>query len=479
MLHFSYEGPEDRRLACAQPSYLHRVEIRTSDQFNSFRCTVENQPAVRELAVDLSVSIPDEGSDTAEDDGDGVGQSHAGPVETGELSAHWDEVGRIISPRALAAVLSCLHRVEVLKLDGIRPAGLAVVLGETDPRSLASIKRLEVESAEVDQVDPDDDEDIVADERVCLDRLARLPALESLSIAQNRPGAQILPTLQVPLSFPQVTRLSFTGTVLKETWAGPALHTLVPHVVDLTVADFSPVAWFASLLDTAPTGLRKLSMSEATGVSIDVAATNPIDGVLPRFEHLEDLSVCGGVFSDDLDSRLACLRRVRCLRSLHLVGPIATDALLAGLLDDPRHLPRLERLALSHVGGGVKGSTVAEMGGAPGLVDADWLSRPLWQGWSEPEYPSGCTEAGLRTAVAVAEARAIVVEGSALGALAWHVAFAAEQRVALLVHGDSTGDYGLARQVLGDAVVDEHVVERSLAQLERLGVVDGTMDVDM
>jgi len=472
MLQFNYQEPEDRRLASIRPPYLHRVEIRTLADFDSFRWTVENQPAVREIALDLSVYINDGGSDTAEDVGDGVGESDPGPpVQTGNFCAHTDEVGRIISPYAVAALISSLRQVEALKLDGLRPAGLTIVLGETDPRSLASIKRLEVNS---DDAHPNN----VVAERVWIEELARLPALEWLSFAQERDGAQILPTLRVPPSLLHVTRLTLSGAGLVEPWDGPALCELVPRLVDLTIGDFLPHAWFASLLSTAPSGLRRLEMGDSGGIPVDEPASSPIDNILPRFEHLEHLHMCGSVLSTKLDSRLNCLRSLKSLRSLHLLGPIATDELLAGLLDDPRHLPRLERLGLSHVFGS-KGSTVAGAGRTPGLSSHRWENWPMWVGWRAPEYPSGCTETGLRAAISVAEARRIVVEGSALEALEWRAAFEAEQRAAHLLFGDSTGDFGLARQVLGDAVVDEHLVERSRAQLESLGVSDGMMDVEM
>ncbi|GAA5940936.1 hypothetical protein JCM3775_006852 [Rhodotorula graminis] len=432
--------PACRRLAPLQRAYLYRrVAMCSSDEFALFRRTVETTPEVCKLVMDLQIFVRDEHDDLCD------------PDEYGEALSPEDVAASIIPPSAIAALLSLLPRIEALQLDGLRSARLAIVLSETASHSLASIKRLVLQSAwgEPGQTGNEYDADA---ERAWVGQLVLLSALEFLSVAQNRTGAPVLPVLRVPLTLPRVTRLTLKGTRVQEPWRGPDLRALVPQLVDLEMADFfSPVIWFASVLSTAPTGLHKLSM-RSLQVPVGSGAAHSIHGILPRFDHLEHLVVCDGVLSNGLNLRLACLRSLEHLRSLRFVESVDTDELLANLLQDAGSLPRLERLGLSHV--------------------------PMNPGWSAPEYPSGCTEAGLRQAMTAAEARGIVVDGTAIEALEWHAAFEAERRAAHLWHGDATGDYRLARDALGDAVVDEHLVARMTSGVTGLAVCgEGVADV--
>ncbi|KPV73942.1 uncharacterized protein RHOBADRAFT_54526 [Rhodotorula graminis WP1] len=458
--------PACRRLAPIQRAHLYRrVEIHSPDEFALFRRTVVTTPEICKLVMDLSIFVRDEH--------DGLSD----PDEDGEALSPEDVAASIIPPSAIAAVLSRLSRIEALRLDGLRSARLAVVLSETASHSLASIKRLVLQSAEGEPGHTGNEYDADA-ERAWVGQLVRLSALEFLSVAQNRTDAPVLPVLRVPLTLPRVTRLSLKGTIVQETWRGPDLRTLVPQLVDLEMADFSPVIWFASLLNTAPTGLRKLSM-KSVGVPVDSGAAHSIHGILPRFDQLEHLVVCNGVLSKDLNLRLQCLRSLEHIRSLRIFGPIATDELLAHVLKDAGHLPRLERLGLSHIVSS-KGGRVADVGrAATSSTRCRWEHWPMCTGWFAPEYPSGCTEAGLRQAMTAAEARGIVVEGTTLEALEWHAAFEAERRAAHLAHGDEQRDHRLARQVLGDVVVDEHLVARATSGVTGVAVAGEAVEDDV
>ncbi|KPV72724.1 uncharacterized protein RHOBADRAFT_46319 [Rhodotorula graminis WP1] len=447
--------PACRRLAPLQRAYLYRrVAMCSSDEFALFRRTVETTPEVCKLVMDLQIFVGDEHDDLCD------------PDEYGEALSPEDVAASIIPPSAIAALLSLLPRIEALQLDGLRSARLAIVLSETASHSLASIKRLVLQSAwgEPGQTGNEYDADA---ERPWVGQLVRLSALDFLSVAQNRTGAPVLPVLRVPLTLPRVTRLTLKGTRVQEPWRGPDLRALVPQLVDLEMADFfSPVIWFASVLSTAPTGLRKLSM-RSLQVPVGSGAAHSIHGILPRFDHLEHLVVCDGVLSNGLNLRLACLRSLEHLRSLRFVE------------SDAGSLPqaRLERLGLSHVVSR-KGVPVADFD-RPKTPSTDrWEHWPMNPGWSAPEYPSGCTEAGLRQAMTAAEARGIVVDGTAIEALEWHAAFEAERRASHLWHGDATGDYRLVRDALGDAVVDEHLVARMTSGVAGLAVCgEGVEDV--
>lgn len=310
------------------------------------------------------------------------------------------------------------------------------------------------------------------DEENGLRQLARFPRLTSLALEQYDPES-VFPAPTAPLpTFGSLARLSIIG-LESETWDAPNLGTLAPNIVDLELYDLDGPACFAEILRQAPTALRRLALRCDPGhASPTPRAASRTEGILPRFADLEELVLCEHSFRPE--RLLAAFRSLPRLHTLSFEpGSPATDDLLDSLLCDPACLPRLHRLVLNH----------AECARGPTLESQGWtLPSPsesgpchTWAGWEEAEWPDGCSESGLAAAQDAGHLRGIVVEGTAVDAVGWDDEFWGEMYRSLLYHGDETGDYSEARDLLSDEFVDEHITDMR----RLLGLDESDTDADV
>ncbi|GAA5905079.1 hypothetical protein JCM8208_007677 [Rhodotorula glutinis] len=450
--------PPCHHLLAIQRTYLFRhVELGLYSALASFCRAINSSNGIGEKVCTLHIDLQGEHNRTPSGPSAGGWRGAAVPGLANAVSPP------LVTPADFAALLRRVPHVDDVFARDLEAPLLRVLLDEAVSGPLASIRRLVIEG----------DGPFVPVTWAA--RLARLPALEDLTLRQYDHAVAVLSNVPLPPTFASLKRLSLLADdCVNPTWAGPALDQMAPYVVNLELEDWYPVAWFASALATAPTELRKLVL-KSDGEVADGGAPVPVHAGLARFPHLEHLELCAGAFDPSRQTALHSLLVLVHLRTLVFSYEAATDDFLLSLLQHPHHLPHLVRLDLFYTTS-CRGRTVEEMGflehGDP-EHNAHW---PMWDGWEPPEYSPGCSGSVRRAVTQAAQARGIVVVGTALEALGWQTAFDAEQRVAVLWYGDETGDYGPARQVLGDDLVDEllDLGKRAwLESLERDGHVEG------
>ncbi|GAA5903681.1 hypothetical protein JCM8208_003658 [Rhodotorula glutinis] len=446
----STHRPICRRLLPFQRAQLYRcVKLRRYKALKLFHRTVMASHMIAELVRYLCISAW-ESNITNVKRGSGLDRSTYGDDE--------DDC-KIVTPIEFAALVPRLSRLESLETDQLDPSLVDVVfLNQEASCRLASLETLEFGHLEVPVAEDDCDGD------AWLRRLAGLPHLADLTLRQTHCDVPILPNMSIPPTFPHLTRLSLhTGMAQDWRWSGPALDQIAPGLVHLEFKDWHH-DFVASALATAPVDLRQLSLVNTNEDDSDIIVRVPINKVLARFKNLEHLYLCRGVYDVSLPSGLADLLVLNKLVYLAFEDDgIVTDAFLLALLADPSHLPNLDVLELNHVRSD-KGRTVASMQGAlpPFVKRRQYPHWPMWDGWSEPEYPEGSSDTGLLQVRIAALQRDVHVEGTAVVASDWRSAFEAEQRVALLALGDLTGNYKRARPVVGVEAVNAHILARSL-----------------
>ena len=423
--------PLCRRLSPVQRTHLFRVaEVYSYEALQSICRTISSVSDVGGMVFTLELGLQ--------------GQHNLAPHGSGRVNAGPPP---LVTPADFATLLRRLPRLDTIFVRTFDTALCGVLLDEAASGPLASLRRLDIER-DGNFVPVDNQGRDTVD---WLQRLSQLPHLEDLALRQWDGGVAVLPASLNPPRFSHLKRLSLLADELP-TWTHPVLVDMAPHVDDLELCDSDNVAWFASALATAPIELRKLVL-RCEGAA-DGAATVSVHAVLARFPHLEHLEVCAGAFDPSLPTALPSLLGLAHLGTLVFSYDSVNDDFLLALLRNPQHLPHLARLDLSH-STSCRGWTVGRKGF---LTEDDRpynLCWPMWRGWTPPEYSLGCSEHVRRAVMQAAQARGIVVLGTALEALGWQTAFDAEQRFAVLAYGDATGDFEPARNVLGDDLVDE------------------------
>ncbi|GAA5905101.1 hypothetical protein JCM8208_007684 [Rhodotorula glutinis] len=449
----STRKPVCRRLLPFQRVQLYRrVEIRKYKALKLFHRTVMASSTCADLVRHLELSWLDQNVVEA---ADGGAARHAGQSDDGDDR-------KMVTPVAFAALVPRLSRLESLTTDDLDPALLNVAfLDEEASRSLSSLKAVVLSRQ---------DELLVPEECDVGDWVRRLSCLPRLVDLVLRIDQQILPVMPAPPTFPHLARLVVkTGPMWsRATWNGVALDKLAPHLVELELEGYD-LDWFAAALATAPVGLRILSLINSMDITPgEPVADVPVNDVLSRFKNLEQLYLGHGALDLFESSGLTALLALDKLQYLTFADTdLLTDDFLLALLADPSKLPRLVTLELDHVYS-ERGRTINAMHGKlPAYKHRHCHPHwPMWGEWRAPVWPVGCSESGLAAVVQAAEARGILVKGWAYDALLWRDAFEAEWRTALLALGDMTGNYRRARPVLGNAVVDAHILARARASVE-------------
>ncbi|GAA5903522.1 hypothetical protein JCM8208_003614 [Rhodotorula glutinis] len=446
--------PICRRLLPFQRARLYRrVQLRSYKALKSFQRTVTGSSTIAEIVRHLDLRVWDENVVDID------GSSRRRPGRSGNV----DDC-KMVMPVDFAALVPCLTRLESLETVNFDPQLLDVVfLDQEASRSLASLTDLEFSRQGAPLV-PDE-----CDAGCWVKRLACLPRLADLTLRQWCINMPILPAMPDPPTFPYLTRLVLQAgpTYGEPSWTGPALDQLAPNLVELELEDWH-IEWFASALATAPVNLRILSLVNTTQLMDGPGPSSaPINAVLARFKTLEELRLGHGAL--DMSEPTSSLNSLLALDTLQYLifedTDVLADDFLIALLADPSHLPKLRTLELNHIYS-TCGRTIQSMHGA--LPPADERRHhphwPMWDDWVEPSYFGASSEAGFCRIVSAALDRSIVIEGSAYDAVFWSSRFRAEQRVAHLALGDVTGDYLRARTVLGNDVVDGHILARVRAR---------------
>ncbi|GAA5836611.1 hypothetical protein JCM9279_000444 [Rhodotorula babjevae] len=274
-----------------------------------------------------------------------------------------------------------------------------------------------------------------------LRRLCRLPKLRCLRLAKCDYPRAGPPLAALDFSSPSLLSICVGESDSLFPWDGPFLSQFAPNLERIDLAD-------EVVLKHAPSTIRELMLT-STIVGNDPQALSPLDDFLARFVHLQGLAIAHNSFDP--------ARLLPFLHSLFKFDTLAlgcdtptTDAFLDALLSGPTRLRHLRRLTLSHVTSSRRGGFVSSTWTLPD--DYDPTSAALLPGcrWRPPSYPPGASEAGLRAALRSAEARGVVLEGTALGALDWNEAYAQERVRAVLFWAAQTGRWDRAREFVGE-----------------------------
>ncbi|GAA5891603.1 hypothetical protein JCM8208_007336 [Rhodotorula glutinis] len=434
--------------------YQHGVRIRSYKALASLCAAVQGSSFIGGLIIDLYINLYGSavGSARRRSSGAGTGTSNgARPAET--QSGRGREVNdsqglEIVQPRAFYNLILRLSRLGSLDMICIEPDLLNVVLFNSE--GVLVFPHLYRMSFTTSEIRPPA---YGNDSGNWVRNLARLPQLSTLCVRHSAERS-LLPPMQPPRPiFKTLTRLCLHGAHLGGSDA-PALVDLAPHLVELRLEDTMSAPACASILHTAPTGLRVLYLLSPLSRDVDPRPGCNLDEVLPRFKHIEDLYLSVHSFSP------ACLApylaSLPALRTLHFGwASQATDDLLHALFVDhksPYRLRHLRSLELNHVWD-LRGRTLEENGwnfpaGATSGLDG------LDDGWYPGRWPPGCSAEGTEAAIAAARAIGIKVDGTSVSAASWEEAYESERNTRLLVWGLRTGDYAEARDELGVLTVE-------------------------
>ena len=458
----STRKPICRRLLPFQRAQLYRrVQLRSYKALTSFRDTVTGSSSIAGSVRHLYIEAGDDSRNIEADDEDAF--NAASERRRLRLRSDCDD-RKIVTPVDFAALVPSLNRLESLETLALDEQLLDVVfLDQEASRSLSSLQDVECARQEGRLV-PDE-----CDAGRWVQRLSCLPRLANLTLRQWCIDRPIVPAMPAPPSFPYLTRLVLQAgpTSAQPSWIGPALDKMAPNLVELELEDWK-LEWFTSALATAPVGLRILSLINTSEfVCGGTPSRAPVNDVLGRFKNLEQLRLGHGAL--DMSEPTAGLNALLALDKLqHLIfddTDLLSDSFLLALLSNPNHLPNLATLELNHVVS-TRGRTVKSMHGAlpPRKERRQHSHWPMWGDWVAPWYVEGCSERGQLEVWTAAVERGVLLEGEARTSIDWRDAFEAEQSAAHLALGDLTGDYLRARPVLGNDVVDAHILARMRAR---------------
>ncbi|GAA5839084.1 hypothetical protein JCM9279_002590 [Rhodotorula babjevae] len=420
--------PICRRLYPIQRQNLYRtVRISTYSAFALFCGTVQASPGASDLVVELrlrfgevlnlrpGLEVYDDPDWEEEDD----------PRDDRDIP---DE-DKVVRPLDFSILLARLPNLEILDFALPSTSLLDVVLyKEVTPSLLYGLKTLKVIAASLNA--PDD-----RGQDAWVRQLAQYQSLEELSL-ERYDAMYLFPRLETPMPFlSSITKLTIPRHG-QDWFDGPILRDLFPHLVDLdlTGADIEPD--FRLILEGAPDGLRRLRLRPAVVSTFHPGADSPsnLDGILPRFKHLEHLGLGHSLFTPD--GLLPYLRSLPSLRSLTFepCAP-ATDTFLLSLLAGPSRLAHLRLLTLDHLYA-QHGPTVASRGGRLPPDMHHVVDPPMYDGWAPPNAVPGCSAPGIVAAVEAGRAHGVCVRGTALGVVGWEEAHEEERTNAMALWGE-------------------------------------------
>ena len=419
--------PICRRLYPIQRQHLyHTVRISTYSALALLCGTVQASPGAGNLVVELQLRLGDvlnlrSGVEVYED----PFLEPDDPLEDRDIP---DE-DKVVSPLDFSILLARLPNLEILDLALPSTSLLDVVLyKEVTPSLLYGLKTLKIVA--VGMVAP---RGRVQDEWVR--QLAQYQSLEELSL-ERYDTIYLFPYLEMPIpSLGSITKLAISRHC--HDWDdGPDLRDLFPHLVELDLTALEPEPDFGVILEGAPDALRRLRLRSTIVSTFHPGPDSPgnLDNVLPRFEHLEHLSLGHGIFTPN--GLLPYLRSLHSLRSLTF-GPSAPapDTFLLSLLAGPSRLAHLRLLTLDHLYA-QRGPTIAARGGRlpPDLHLV--VDPPMYDGWVMPNAVPGCSAPGIVAAVEAGRAHGVCVRGTALGIVGWQEAHDEERRAAMALWGE-------------------------------------------
>ncbi|GAA5909392.1 hypothetical protein JCM8208_005727 [Rhodotorula glutinis] len=288
-----------------------------------------------------------------------------------------------------------------------------------------------------------------------LAQVSRLRHLETLEIGmsvQSLPSILSVPSAALPVLEKLRTLQVYAAF---RTWRVP-LCSFAPN---LTCLKIESEAWWTGsfepgalriIVQDAPPFLVELAVM----VSSDASSLGPPDAIddlfksLPRLRSLRLDVPCYDV--ERLPSSLAPLANLEVLHLGHLAVP--SDRALLRLVTGSARIKSLRTLTLDYVEASF-GLTLSDMDDEP-PPDNQRDASGLWPGWAAPQWPEHCSWAGLVNVVRHARVHGISVGGSAVCALEWYGAYAAERDAVARRRGFKKGDWGDARRFLGARIVE-------------------------
>ncbi|POY72728.1 hypothetical protein BMF94_4135 [Rhodotorula taiwanensis] len=172
-----------------------------------------------------------------------------------------------------------------------------------------------------------------------------------------------------------------------------------------------------------PTSLQSLELHSLDKVK--PTAADQVDWT--RLQSLRHLTLTGLAFRPRaLQRQLSPLRALTSI-TFGIGAPIEDDALAKLLGNAQIALPRLEIVQLDHVWcerGSLDDAETSEDHDEE--EDDNETEKPVLPGWSVPDWPDGCTEAGIVTAITLAEQAGISLIGTALDTIGFDDEYASE-----------------------------------------------------
>ncbi|POY72727.1 hypothetical protein BMF94_4134 [Rhodotorula taiwanensis] len=232
-----------------------------------------------------------------------------------------------------------------------------------------------------------------------------------------------------------------------------AFSLRVPNLEQLALRDASGLApsGYHAILREVPATLKDLDLYSRPGLD---SASADLDWT--RFVNLRTLILGRSTFQPE-----GLLQRLLQLQQLTLlvfdIGAPIRDDVLAELLRQHRGLPHLERVQLDHVcceSGSLDEEHLSSEPRPYERFDTD-TERHMWPGWLAPDWPEGCSEAGVADAIALAEHAGVELDGTALDTIGFQEVYDDEARLCMQKHAQWAGDLREAITEYGfDAALD-------------------------
>ncbi|BGP00619.1 hypothetical protein NBRC10513v2_006420 [Rhodotorula toruloides] len=429
--------------AFAEKRCFRDVRVETYQALSSFTATIDRRADLRNMVQTLSLSVTQGSNVIRQSHGESGGREDDEDEEDEDEADEDDEDDededdqRIVTMSQWGLLLRRLSNLVYLELSKVDSAFLEVLLDDTlAPSALQKLSKLRL----MDRIAPP----LAAP--WWPGRLAQYSSLRDIDLLDFDVSPSEL-TGSSGVVLPNITSFCVSSYEL-DALPLQDYATLFPNLRRFRIVDEGD-GGFGSILTTIPNNIRILSTSSTVeyGFSLEGPAF-PVDRDLERFSQVEELHLSQSAFTLAwLDTHLRTLANLRVLH-FELWSPV-TDAFLLSLVEGPTRLHRLELLGLGYV----------DCDRYPTITSSDYelpaeakdAQHYVFPNWFEPEWPAGCSEAGLAKVVEAAQVNGVRLVGPALEAVGYEAAWNREVCMALLLWGKQEADFSEARDFLGDA----------------------------
>ena len=281
-------------------------------------------------------------------------------------------------------------------------------------------------------------------------QLGRLLRLETLELSFCPGGMPTILQGSAPVVLEQVRK--FKISALFDAWRIPLRH-LVPDLASLEVVSTASGAFLGlrRIIGGAPPSLAHLAITLDDTSQDEDAQDELIDDLFLTFPLLRSLHLDISCYDPTrLPSSLARLADLQVLHFGH--AAVVPDHTLVSLVTGLCRIKSLRKLTLDYVKVYFGSNLRSEGGKLPRNADRDEFG--LLHNWAAPEWPEGCSEAGVAAAVRLGRSHGVVVAGSAVHALDWLGEYVAERDTVARRRGFEMDDWQDARRFFGARVVE-------------------------